>query len=61
MSSTVTFMDAMEASKNGKVVRFYDKEGFYNSVFKYNYPINENGIELYSFEDLIEGTWVILD
>ncbi len=57
----VSFMDAMDASKEGKEVRFYDEDGYFTTVFDYNYPINENGIELNSFKDLVEGNWLILE
>lgn len=57
----VSFMEAMQASKEGKQVRFYDSEGYYNTVFNYEYPVNENGIENNSFKDLVEGTWLILE
>ena len=57
----VSFIEAMKASKEGKIVRFYDEDGYYNKVYNYEYPVNENGIELNSFKDLVEGTWVIED
>jgi hypothetical protein len=57
----VSFTEAMEASKQGKVVRFYDEDGYYNTVYNYEYPVNENGIEINSFKDLVEGKWVIED
>jgi hypothetical protein len=57
----ISFMEAMKASKEGKVVRFYDKEGYYNTVYNYEYPVDENGIEMWSFKELIEGTWLIVD
>ncbi|MFS0657415.1 hypothetical protein AB1L07_02155 [Niallia alba] len=55
----VSFAEAMKSSKEGKIVRLYDKDGYYNTVFKYEYPINENGIEYNSFKDLLEGKWTI--
>ena len=58
-SKFVSFMEAMKASKEGKVVSFYDVDRYYNSVFDYSFPINENGIELFSFQELIEGRWKI--
>lgn len=57
----VSFTEAMKASKDGEEVRFYDKDGYYNTVYNYEYPINENGIELNSFKDLVEGAWLIID
>lgn len=56
----VTFLEAMKASKEGYIVRYYNEDGCFNSVFDYNYPVNENGIELYSFKELLEGTWVVM-
>jgi hypothetical protein len=57
----INFMEAMSALKEGKVVRFYDEDGYYNTVYKYEYPVNENGIEVNSFKDLVEGNWLIVD
>jgi hypothetical protein len=55
----VPFMVAMAASKEGFLVKYHTEDGYTNSVFNYDFPIDENGMEQHSFRDLIEGKWTI--
>lgn len=56
----VHFGQALTSSKNGELVRFHAADGSYLNLFDYVDPINESGLEQYSFSELLEGKWEII-
>jgi hypothetical protein len=57
----VSFEEAYEAGKQGKVVNFHYKDGMVHRIEHFDDSLDENGLSCYCLRELIEGDWSIED
>jgi hypothetical protein len=57
----VSFEEAYEAGKQGKVINFHAKDGVVHRIEHFDDSLDENGLSCYCLMELFEGNWSIED
>jgi hypothetical protein len=55
----VSFEEAYEAGKQGKVINFHYEDGVVHKIEHFDDSLDENGLSCYCLRELIEGDWSI--